>query len=319
MVNLKSSAFLFIGDETYLKEKAIKELKSSLLADSSQELDYKIFYGGETNARDILNYATTFPFLAAKKLIVVKDFEKLEDEDKTRLIAYVKKPSKFTCLVLDASGEAALEDIRSINRYVKVVRFDNLTDSQFRSWVKQFLASRDKTIEEDAIEILKELQGKSLSSLVQELEKLTVFVGERNVISEEDVEGLVGKSFMRTIFDLAWAIGEKKTDEALKLAAGATSAGKKTYEIIGLLCWHLKKLLKAKMLQLKGESDISIARILRINRAHSNEFFKQTSSYSVDQLKSKMEALLQTDLDIKRARFDPVLMLEFAIIDLCLT
>jgi len=318
MVKVEPSVFLFIGDENYLKEKALKDLSSSLLDSSSKELDYKIFYGGETDAKEILDYATTVPFLAAKKLIVIKEFEKLAQDSQARLIAYIKRPSKFTCLVLDTTNASVLDDFHSIRRYVNVLRFDELTDSQASTWIKRFLASRDKEIEKDALEILKELQGVNLLSMAQELEKLIAFVGERKVIKTSDVEDLVGKSLVRSVFDLAWAIGEKKTDEALRLASDLILTGKKTHEIVGLLYWHLKRLLRARILQSKGESDYSISNILRINRRNFNEFFKQVRSYDIAQIKSRIHILLEADLDIKTTKLDPTLLLEYAIIRLCL-
>lgn len=318
MVSSKSSVFLFVGSENYLKEKALAELRSSLLDDSSKELDYKVFYGQDANVREILDYLTTFPFLASKKLVVIKDAEKLAQEEKNRIISYIEKPSKFTCLVLDAASDSMLDDLDAVMGHVTVARFDNLDDPALTSWIKKFLAARDKKIEDDAIDILKELQGTTLSYLVQELEKLTAFVGDAGTIKAGDVEEMVGASFVKSAFDIAWAIGERKADKALGLTSDLVGAGKKTHEIIGLVSWHLKRLLKAKKMQAQGQSDYSIGNLMRISRRHSKEFFKQVKAYEIDQIRSKMNTLLEADLDIKRTRFNPVQLLEVTIIRLCL-
>lgn len=279
MVSRDASVILFIGNENYLKEEAIRKLRKSLLGGGpAQELDYKIFYGSESSAREILDYAATFPFSGAKKLVVIKDVEKLSQEDKTRLIAYIKKPARFTCLVLDASDASRLGDFHSVYRYIKVVHYDDLTDSEARSWIERFAASRGKSIEKSAVEILKELQGLNLSSLTQEMEKLVAFTGKDTVIKAGDVEDLVGKSYRGSAFDIGSAIREKRADKALSLVSDLMLRGRRPYEMIGLLYWNLKKLAK----------------------------------------KNKIDTLLKADLDIKYTRYDPRFILEFVIVKLCL-
>ena len=72
MVNTKASVFLFAGDDTYLKEKAIKDLTSSILDGSSKDLYYKVFYGGEVEPTEIIDQIDTIPFLARRRLVVLR-------------------------------------------------------------------------------------------------------------------------------------------------------------------------------------------------------------------------------------------------------
>jgi len=319
MVNSEFPVFLFIGNDSYLKEKAIEDLVSSLLDRSSRQLDYKIFYGGEAEAREILDYVTTFPFLAAKRLAVVKELEKLPPEFKTPLIAYVKKPLKSTCLILESKDSSILDEYGELSKYANVNRFDGLNDSESLSWIRKFLASRDKKIENDAALLLKEMRGHDLLSLAQELEKLIAFIGNRDCIKVNDVEEVVGRSLIASAFDLTDAIGKKDIEEALRIVSDLISAGKKHYEIIGLLSWHVKRLLRAKMLQAKGQTDSHIVNFLRLSRRYSDQFFKQLRFIQIPQMRSGMAVLLEADMDIKRTKFDPTLILEFAIIKLCLS
>jgi len=58
---------------------------------------------------------------------------------------------------------------------------------------------------------------------------------------------------------------------------------------------------------------------LKIGRRYADEFFKQANSMTLPQAMSRLAILLEADLDIKRTKFDPNLVLEFAIIRLCLS
>lgn len=313
MVNPKSPVFLFIGDDKYLKEKAIKDLSASVLGGSSKDFDYKIFYGGETDAREALEHINTIPFLAAKRFVVIKDFEKISPEFKGRLINYIKKPSKSTCLVLEAADDSVLEEYGDMTKYLNVQVFKNPAAGEVLSWIKEFVRGRGKKMGADAALLLKELQGHNLLALTQELEKLIAFAGDREEISLSDVEEMVGRSLIISAFDITRAIGEKNIEEAIRISSDLGMAGKKEFEIIGILCWHLKRLLRAKALKARPES-ISLI----VDKRYHNEFFRQASGLEVSQIRSKIRILLEADLDIKRTGLSPHLILELAIIRLCL-
>ena len=56
---VRQSAFLFIGEDGYLKDKAMEDLAASILDGSSKQLDYKVFYGSQADTKDVLDYITT--------------------------------------------------------------------------------------------------------------------------------------------------------------------------------------------------------------------------------------------------------------------
>lgn len=315
----KSPVFLFIGSDSYLKDRALEELTSSLLDSSSKELDYKVFYGGDSDIREILDCAGTIPFLAKKKIIVIKNAEKFSKEDKERLTVYIKNPIHSTCLVLQANDESFLTE-NGAGEHINIRRFDSLSDHDLNLWVKNFLTSTGtgKKMSPDAVETLKELQGQDLLSLQQEIEKLIAFIGQRDEIKADDVEAVVGKSLVTSAFDLTAAIEQNRIDNAMRVIADLVLTGKKHYEIIGLLCWHLKRLMKARMARDKGEPDSRILSALRIPRRHADDFFAQLAILDIGKIRSRMQVLLEADLDLKRTKYDPALILEFAVIRMCL-
>ncbi len=318
MVNSKFPIFLFIGTDTHSKEMAIEELGRSFLDRSGRELNYKVFYGGEVSVRDVLDYVSTVPFISSKRLAVIRDFEKLSQGDKARLVSYIKKPSKSAFLVLESENDSVLREYSDISRYANIRRFGELSDLELESWVKGHLSKKGKSIEVSALAALKELAGEKTSDLFQELEKLITFTGERSRISLADVEEAVGRSLMASAFDITAAIDKKNIDVALEVVSDLAVAGKKPHEVIGILNWYLKRLLRAKTLAAQGETNSGIARILGIGRKYTSDFFKQVKMLDIEKIKSKMEILLEADLDIKRTRFDPRLILEFTVIRLCL-
>jgi len=314
----KSSIFLFVGTERYLKDNELSRLKTSLLGTDSSNLDYKIFYAGETNIGQILDYVNGSSLFSSKRLAVIRDPEKLPKEDRGRLAGYISNPSDSAFLVMDTEDGSIIEELAPVARNIRISRFGELTDSELSTWIERYAAGKGKGISQDAVHVLKELTGRSLLILSGELEKLVMYAGQRPMIDASDVENLVGKSAIASGFDIAWAIGEKNIDKALAIVSELIAGGKRPHEIIGLLCWHLNRILKAKSLYAKGESAAAVAGILKIHRRYNEQFFRQVRSFGFDQLKSKLDTLLEADMGIKRSRLDQALMLDLAVIRLCL-
>jgi len=320
MVTTKSPVYLFVGSDGYLKEKAIKDLVSSLPEGGSKDLDHKVFYGDEAEPREVLDHINAIPFLASKKVVIIRDLEKTSPEFMSSLMEYMKKPLKSTCLILETSGESIFKEYKSIQNYARVQRFGEMTGREASLWIKDFLAARKKKIHQEAATLLREMYGHNLLALTQELEKLVSYTLGRSEIKVKDVEEIVGKSMISSTFDLADSIGSKNANKALRICRELMTSGKKEHEIIGLLCWHFKRLLKAKTLQARGESDNRIAAGLRIGQKYWAGFFKQVSGLKASRIKAGIRSLLEADLDIKRTRFDYAhqsLVLEFLIFKLC--
>lgn len=318
MVTQKQSVFFFIGDDKYLKEEALKGLVSTLQGKSPHLSDQTIFYGGELDTEEVLSQLNTIPLLSDRRLIVIKDMEKASDEFRASLINYIKKPSKSAYLVLDAKDDSVLKEYDETIGQISIRRFSPLSGEPLTSWIMSYVERSGKTMDRDAIAIFKELEGNDLSYLSRELDKLITFAGDAPEISPDDVEGLIGKSLIKSAFDITDAIGRKNVDGAIKISSGLMAGGRKEYEIIGILSWYLKRMLKAAILRQEGQNDYAIASILKISRKFQDEFFRQLAGFGPEKIRSNIELLLKADLDIKRSKFDPGTVLELAIVRLCL-
>lgn len=318
MVTPQASVFLFIGDDKYLKEEALKGLMSSLQEKSKCQYDRITFYGSELDTREVFGQLDTVPLLSDKRFIVIKDIEKAPDEFRASLINYIKKPSKAAYLVLEARNDSVLKDYAEAVKQISVRYLGVPTGPMFISWMKSYVGAEGRTIDNGACAILKELEGNDLSYLSRELDKLVTFIGPRKEIREDDVEALVGKSLVTSAFDITGAIGRRDIAGSIKIGSNLIANGKKEHEIIGILSWHLKRMLKAKILKEKGENDYAVASTLRIGRKFQDEFFRQLAGFDQEKIKSNIGLLLRADLDIKRSKFSSGTALELALIRLCL-
>lgn len=311
-------AYFLVGEDAYLKEKAREEIRASIMGGASGEFDIKVFYGDESGARDIIDYARTSPFLSSKRLAIVKDFGSMSKDDKRAVFAYIKNPYPTSCLILECDDAYAIEADKDLMKNASVRSVSKPKQGDVAAWARKSIAARGKSISQDAMEMLGDADGENLLSMSSELEKLILFVGDRKEINRSDVEAVMGYPLSRSTFEMLSYIEARGADRAVGVIRDQISRGKRPHELVGLISWHLKRLLEAKALEEGGRSDYEIVYSLKIRRDSQKDFLRQLKALTSEKIRSALEILLEADLKIKNSVLDPVLTLESAVLRLCL-
>lgn len=315
-----TSVYLLVGDEQLLKEEKLSELKSETLQKGAEPVDYNIFYAKDAKAKEIIESAYTQPFMSKKRVVVVKDADKLSAQDRDALISYMASPSKSTVLVLVADRiDRQNKLFDAVSSCGKVIQCNRLSETDITSWIINRGRFFRKKFDSKAVQILKEDLGNNLSELDNAISKLSIYLGpDREKITGADVEDLVGKSIANATFELVDAISQKDANKALGILSNLIRDSNKVYEIIGALGWHFKNMAKTKGLLEKRYSKARIGQELRIYPKRLNKLLNQVRNFKKEELVRGFELILNTDEQIKTSAARPSHALELLVIKLSL-
>jgi len=319
MVTARASVIALVGDGQRLKEEKVRAVVSSLGTAGSRDLDLKTYYGEEACVSEILACAATIPFLSSQRTIIIRHFDRLPKDEKEALVKSLARPLPHTTIILDIQDASWGKVFSSLGAHARVIPCGTKDEPDPGSYIRRAAGSRSVRFEPEAFESFRESQDASLSGLDQELEKLLTYIEGRPVVTMQDVRAVVTPSATTSAFDLGTMISDKKISGALELVSDLLLNGKKSHEIIGLLSWHFKRLTRAKLLNARGQGETAIAVLLKVPGRYARGFFQQARSTGITQLRACIEILFETDRDIKRSKGDPKLLLELAIVRLCLT
>jgi DNA polymerase-3 subunit delta len=112
--------------------------------------------------------------------------------------------------------------------------------------VDEVLRPLKKKLSRDAETLLKSLVGGNMRLIQSELEKLALYVGERNAIEADDVRLLVTRTRDEEYFELADALQHRNLPAALRYAAEALGQGANALQILGGVAGVLRRLLEDK-------------------------------------------------------------------------
>ena len=306
-----AGAYLFAGEEEFLIEEALEELKERWGGEVSS------FYADETDVNSMVAGAKTLPLFSSKKLIILKGVAKLSPQSVKTLVDYVENPSKFTCLVLIAAEVKKGSPLyQAVHKRGEAVDFKPLNKNEIVYWITESFRGFQKRIDPSLAKKIRENIGGSLQQLSRTIERLVSYSGSRREITSGDVDALIVRTYTPAGFELTDAIGEKDTKKALELFSDLFESGKSETELIGLIAWHLRRIEKVKELVEQGkERDVS--RSLNIPDYFAKRFMVQAGKFNKEEIKAGFELLLQADTRIKTSYLPPRIIMETLLVKLC--
>ncbi|HYA48400.1 MAG TPA: DNA polymerase III subunit delta, partial [Burkholderiales bacterium] len=219
-----SPCYFFYGEETFLADQFVDQLRQTLAGSSGEDLPIERLYLDEVRWIDVLDTARTAPFLFHSwRVIVVRMPERkaggekggwtkggadeeevkparfLSESDQKILREYCAEPPARTVVVVLLPGKVRKNDtaVRFFSSLPKsavlVKELKPLYPSEVMKWVDRKAQSLGKSLTEAARARLVDIVGSDLRLLGNELDKLAVFVGERRGIEEDDVNEATGR------------------------------------------------------------------------------------------------------------------------------
>jgi DNA polymerase III subunit delta len=293
--------YFFFGEEDFLLEEALEKLKNTALDDSSRGFNLDLFYGGETDGKDVISHASMFPMMGDRKVVIVRDFEKLPNKEV--LIPYFENPSSTTVLVIISSNvDLRLKTYKLLSERAVTIKFDQLKDYQIPGWMKSRIESLGKTISQDAIQLLHTYSDRSLGEIQNEIDKLFTYVAERKNIMVDDVNAVIGVRREYNIFELQKTIGSRNIPRSFEILDRMLESGEKANLLIASLTKYFQKLWVVQEMRQKGKTVQDIAKFLNLNPQYPKfveEYTNASYNFSLNEFERIFDSLIEADTKLK--------------------
>ena len=278
--------YLLMGTEPYYPDLVCDEIIKYALTDSERDFNQTVFYGLDTDAGTVASECRSYPMMAERRLVVLKEAQSMKTlED---LATYASDPMESTVLVILMHGASA-DKRRALYKNVQkkgvVLVSDALRDYEMPQWITSFYKSRGLDIEPAAAALLAEYAGTDMSRIMLETEKMQKNLPEGTVrVNAADIEKNVGISRQFSIFELTKALSYMKAEKALKIAAYIGN-GPKFMLLLATapLYTHFYRILKyeAALLKNPAMSKADRAKLLGVNPYFMEEYDVAARNYPI--------------------------------------
>jgi len=244
------------GDDDHQRSSAVTqaldELLPPLVVDRALALSA---YDGARSADQggpslaaVLEDLATLPFLAERRVVLIRDADAFVSAHRERLEKYVAAPSPTGALILECRSFPKTTRLykSAIAAGARLCECKKPYGRELVAFVIEQARVRGKRLDAAAAARLTELIGQETGILAAEVEKLALYVGERPGITEGDVGDLVGQSREEKIFAVMDAAAAGRLPDALRLWHQVLSTDRAgVYRALGGMTFVVRRWLAA--------------------------------------------------------------------------
>ena len=308
---------LLYGEEDFLVDECIQAVLDHALEEGTRGFNLDIVYGSKVDVKEVIAHASAFPMMSQRRVVIVKEFEKLATNDQSKELvgSYINHPLESTCLILSSEHpDFRKKPFTDLKKHAEVVECKPLYDNQIFEWVSQRMKQLGKTSDPEACRLLQTHVGNSLRQLQNEIDKLFIYVGEKNHITSGDVTEVVGATKGYTVFELQHAIGRKDLKDSLMILQAMLQSGQSPQLIIIMLTKFFTQLWKLSELKAKSTPEAGMAEEVGVHPY----FLKKVIQYqfSRNHIEAGFRALAEADVTLKTTSRDPHLVMDLLLFTL---
>ena len=228
--------------EPFLAERAVEALISAYVDPGLKDLSYSAYYADETKPGEIVLEAQTVPFLAERRVILVRGAERYAGENSLGpLLSYIEAPSDQTLLILVATAvDKRTKFYKACEKNGVIVESPELAVGDAIQWASAEIAAKGKTAAMAAVQEIVRRTGSHLSDLNNAINVVLGYVGEAPSIREADVVAACADVAEEEVWALTDAIAGGKPAAALGALRKLLDLGRHEDELLGTINWLIK-------------------------------------------------------------------------------
>lgn len=307
--------YVLQGQDAFLREEARRKIVSLALGPSDPQLSLR-FFDADAEGAEVLDELRTVPFLAPRRVVIVRDAEAFVSACRESLERYFDAPAQTAVLILEVGSWP--NNTRLAKKLPAVGERIDCTSPEgpkLLAWIRSAAKARGKEMDAPATEQLAEQIGPNLTLLSSELDKLAAYVGDRTTITAPDVSAVVAAAAGTDTFAVANALTLGDTVAALRAVAEALRTRGAEFTLLGQIAWHLRRAMQVSQDLAAGRDPQAALKAARVFYSQQ-EFLSLLRRRRLPQLQADFRRLLAADLGMKSGR-EPAPVLQQLVVDLC--
>ncbi|HEV7217316.1 MAG: DNA polymerase III subunit delta [Terriglobales bacterium] len=334
--------YVFVGDEVFFRKRCRDAILKHLVPADLRDFSVFDFDLADTDLAEILDRARTPSLMAPFQVFFVRGVKALfgrgsNDNKLAAIEEYSKDPNPDAVLIfvadhisipadarrMDMTDKDRYERIReSMGTYCAIVELGRVEEGEAIRWLTEYCAAQQVKIDADAARELVDALGGDMMMISNELEKLSLYVGEKKRITLGDVETMVLAAKQRSLYELTDAISAKDRVRALQMLDAILTTGDGDEAAIGHL-YMLAKTFRQMLVIL--ERNVRDQRMLwaalwqgfRVPPFAADDIIRQARRYkSKRELTRAIRLVAKTDLALRSNPPSKRIVLEKLVLDL---
>ncbi|MCF7927107.1 MAG: DNA polymerase III subunit delta [Candidatus Izimaplasma sp.] len=320
---MSEKIYVFYGEDFYIIKSKTKNLLKKY---DINEYNTTTYDAEETNIESAINDASTIPFMADKKAIIVKNVyflantttpKKAPNHNLEAFKRYIKNPVNESILIIQAPYDK-LDNRKKLTKLIKehatVEHCEPLKQQDLRGWVQRQLGKHNIKIEPKALNELLNRVENDTEVLVNETTKLVLYAGDMSVVDLHTVKLVITKNVEDNVYEITNNVLDNNRSKALEIYNDLIMHSEDPLRILGILVNKYLEILHTKTLLRQGKDKGDIADYF--NASSGRTYYIMKNARSVDETIVRKHLITLEDIDykIKTGQIDKTLGIELFIL-----
>jgi DNA polymerase-3 subunit delta len=301
------------GEETYFIDKLVEALdtEGAVLQPGEADFNRSQLFGPDTSAAQLASACRSFPVMAQRRLVLLKEAHRMPKAELDKLESYLKQPAPSTVLVMAfkdrkvALPKAAAE---AAARQGVVFQAKKLYDSDVVKWADQYIRDSGFLPDASVANVLVANLGPQLHLIENELEKMFINLraAGQQQLSEAFVYQMIQVDKAFNVFELIHALSERNAYRAHLIADRLTQNVKLNPPalLLSSLFQFFHQVALVHRHQLRDAN--AIKNQLGVNYYQARDYAEASRRFAVAQTYRNLLLIRDADLQLKGIR--PTLM-----------
>lgn len=320
---------LIYGEEQFLVDELIdyiieKSIENGMDANSIEKLD-----GNIISELEIVDCANNLSLISPQKIVIINNFDTLYKNKRKSfqgLVNYLKNPNPNTNLIFIgapsrlnglsrelsnskkmASAQSKIDKLPEVLKYLikndLFVEYPKLYDNELPEWLMKRVKRYKKEIDLETANLIC-LSCNSLREIDNEIQKLNVYLGNKNHITIDDVEQIVGINKENNVFELVKSVGAKNLELSLRITDNLLTQSNQSVLILITLSRYFITLFKLLDERKLTSNKFQLAGKIGVNPYFVDEYLRSLNKYNPTDIERAISILSIADEELKSTSTD---------------
>lgn len=247
-------AYIFRGEESYLREHYLEEIRKKLVPAGFEEFNYHKVEGKDLSVQSLSEIAEAMPMLSERTLVVVVDFDlfKLNEEQRTKMIAFLEDIPPYCCVVfvydtIEYKPNKTMKKLwKAVTDHVEDVEFRAADNGDLVAWIARRFKALGKEIDRQTAEYLIFTCGGLMTGLVPEIIKIGTYA-KGKAITQKDIDAVADPVLSAEVFKLSDAVLQSDYDRAASILGDLLKMQTEPIMILAALGAQLRRIHTARL------------------------------------------------------------------------
>jgi len=309
--------YFLYGPETYLRDQAARAITDEALRDTLlREFNDSSFNLTSDEVRDALAIVEQLPMMSQRRVVRIKNFGKLSEDEENLLLEYLERPVETSVVIFIGDDIDKRKKLAKTLMSRAAFEFQPLKAPELQSWIRAHLKKLKTDIEPAAGRRILDVVASDLNTLTNELNKLAAAALPAGRITTELVDQLTGRSREHMNWELTDHILTRNRRAALNTLKDLLDDQVEPVMLIGLIGGTYRRMALAKELLSQGASSGQIFSEVRMPSFKQSAYLSMLGRTESNTLARGLQRIAQADLAIKSSKATPRMQVEMLVCEL---